>query len=170
MNTITMRMAEINTSPKEQHHDTANKKSHSPLTKIYPLCIAVLTAIIHFSVFQSTQAQDFWEEIPSPNNISIYSLAVDNSQNIFVGTGSGVLRTEDNGQNWEYIGINETVYSILAIEEGILYAGTSYFPGYAGIYQTTDNGDSWTPIWIDSEVYGNVISIDVWGDTIFATI
>ncbi len=169
MNTITTRMAEINTSLKEQHHDTANKKSHSPLTKIYPLCIAVLTAIIHFSVFQSAQAQDFWEEISFPDNLTIGSYAVNSNQELFVGTDKGIYFSNNEGLDWTCIGLeNRILYSIIINEDGIIYAGSNKGSQNEALFKSVDNGLTWESILPDIGVTGNILDILTIGDTLFA--
>lgn len=53
-------------------------------------------------------SQDFWEEVPSPDNILIMCIAVNQQGDIFLGAGDdgnpgGVYRSTDSGATWELV-------------------------------------------------------------------
>ena len=81
------------------------------------------------------------------NSLSVISLAINSSGDIFAGTfeGGGVYRSTDNGDNWTLIdnGLTNTYVTALAINSSNnIFAAT--FGG--GAFRSTDNGDSWTAL------------------------
>ncbi|RPI68612.1 MAG: hypothetical protein EHM47_14310, partial [Ignavibacteriales bacterium] len=75
-------------------------------------------------------------------NREINSILTANDNSIFIGTSSGLYRSDDEGENWSVVntGIPEAVriFSILVTGEGILFAGSS-----EGLYKSSDNGITW---------------------------
>jgi|GEM_PF-1315821 len=83
----------------------------------------------------------FWEDVPGPSG-GYYSLAVDPNKNIFVGTGTQLLKTTNCGSTWTELnnGIFENVGYALAINsDGNIFAGA-----ITGIYRSLDHGASWS--------------------------
>ncbi|HEX8531267.1 MAG TPA: malectin domain-containing carbohydrate-binding protein, partial [Cytophagales bacterium] len=59
---------------------------------------------------------------------------------LFAG-GSGIARSEDNGESWFSVnnGLSNFMVSALVEHGGAMYAGTAG----AGVFKSTDNGDNW---------------------------
>jgi len=120
---------------------------------------------------RSTNGGSSWESLNNLNpGSSIICIAFDNSVNVYVGTGTGIYKSTDNGDNWSQYGmIGSQTESIAFNDSGHVFAGTSYavyrskddganWPhnfqpnGYVfagchengGILRSTDNGDTWT--------------------------
>ncbi|MDJ0599292.1 MAG: putative baseplate assembly protein [Crocosphaera sp.] len=78
-----------------------------------------------------------------------------NQNIIFAGTsGSGVFRSQDNGDHWEAINVNLTDLEIrcLTVDDGgNIWLGTAK----DGVFQSNNNGDFWIPS------NGNLANIDV---------
>jgi photosystem II stability/assembly factor-like uncharacterized protein len=75
-----------------------------------------------------------------PSSPYIRCLAKDSSNHIVAGLSSGVYLSANNGQNWQYINLNQTARSLI-FKQNVLYAGTDI-----GIYKTTNLGLNWTLI------------------------
>ncbi|MBC8416519.1 MAG: T9SS type A sorting domain-containing protein [Candidatus Cloacimonetes bacterium] len=124
--------------------------------------IIIVSIIVLFYNF--CYSQDYWESIYNSEE-SIYCMSVDSNNNIFLGTHDGVIRSLDNGVNWElalsaYLSKGVTVNS-----QDHVYA--SPIP----LYLSIDSGDNWnelnlndpydvTNITVDSE---NNIFAGFWG-------
>ena len=70
-----------------------------------------------------------------------------NDMTIMVGTvGQGIMRSEDSGESWRRVGINQGLHSDALVrclinvpgQKGKVFAGTD-----KGLYRSTDAGDSW---------------------------
>lgn len=116
-------------------------------------------------------AQDFWEQLNFPYSTNIFSIAVNNQENIFIGAGSGIYRSIDNGENWNCMGLSDhTIYSLAINNNGDIYAGSNQDINYPGLFRSIDNGQTWDPILPDIGVYGNILSILAEGDTLFISV
>ncbi|MDJ0509144.1 MAG: putative baseplate assembly protein [Crocosphaera sp.] len=78
-----------------------------------------------------------------------------NQNLIFAGTsGSGVFRSQDNGNHWQEINVNLTNLEIRCLtvdEQGNIWLGTAK----DGVFESNNNGDIWIP------VNNNLANIDV---------
>ena len=85
--------------------------------------------------------------------------------NLFVGTGNGVFKSSDNGQNWTAanIGIQKKIVGALT------YIGTNIFAGTTvdGIYLSANNGTSWAAK-NNGLTNLNIISLFASGTSLFA--
>jgi len=98
-------------------------------------------------LYRSTDNGDSWDQlttVPTNNNIFCVTASTAAAQNsIFAGTRTGVLRSENNGQNFAYasegIEPGSWVYSIDVDMDGVIAVATS-----SGLYISSDNADSWT--------------------------
>ncbi len=119
----------------------------------------------------SLHAQDFWEQLYFPDSTNIFSIAVNNQGNIFIGAGSGIYRSIDNGENWNCMGlIDHTFYSMAINNNGDIYAGSNQDINYPGLFRSIDNGLTWDTINPNIGVYGNILSILAEGDTLFVSV
>ncbi|MDJ0659887.1 MAG: putative baseplate assembly protein [Crocosphaera sp.] len=89
-----------------------------------------------------------------------------NQDIIFAGTsGSGVFRSQDNGDHWQDINVNLTDLEIRCLtldDEGNIWLGTAK----NGIFQSNNNGDFWIPS-NDNLANIDIQTIVVERDTIF---
>jgi len=118
-------------------------------------------------VFMSTNKGDSWNKLDMtiPGTTSLYFLCMaTDGNNIYTGGYKGMLKSTDNGINWEQTGNSSTnnsyVYSI-GIKDNNIYAGASN-----GFYISTDIGNNWvkTP----NMPRGNVNSLAFSNNCIFA--
>jgi photosystem II stability/assembly factor-like uncharacterized protein len=99
-------------------------------------------------VYRSTDNGNTWEVgflYGGIDGSDVLSIAIDTTENIYVGTGTSVLRSTDDGVHWTAsdlgIGPNSFPYvDVLAIKQnGHIFAGT-----LSGIFRSTDSGVNWT--------------------------
>ncbi|MHB9011445.1 MAG: hypothetical protein ACYC49_04380 [Ignavibacteriaceae bacterium] len=93
-------------------------------------------------LFRSTDNGDSWQKTDLTNDY-VPSLAINNSGQIFAGTGTGVeggvFRSIDNGNNWTLVGLNNSVVLSLEVNNnGNIFAGSAI-----GVFRSTDNGTDW---------------------------
>ena len=69
--------------------------------------IIQIALFITITTFSTIYSQDFWEKTAGLDNVTIYSLAINSSGDIFAGadTSYGVFRSTDNGDNWTNLGL-----------------------------------------------------------------
>jgi uncharacterized protein (TIGR03437 family) len=99
-------------------------------------------ACLNEGLYQSTDAGVTWKSLLTGPVLSV-ALTASKPGLIYVGRPSApILRTTDNGVNWQEVGSAVTV-NALAIDPSnflIVYASTSR----AGVYLTSDGGNTWT--------------------------
>ncbi len=99
----------------------------------------VLFLVAFLSV--ETMAQtDFWEKIDCPP-ANQGALAISESGDIFIGSGTAVYRSTDNGATWteSNSGLDLLVWNFA------FYSRTIYAAGH-GLFRSTDNGLNWIKI------------------------
>jgi len=72
---------------------------------------------------------------------SIICIAFDANENVYVGTGTGIYKSTDNGEIWNQYGTISGVESIAFNDSGHVFAGTSY-----AVYRSKDDGANWTQL------------------------
>ena len=73
----------------------------------------------------------------------MYSLSIDQRDRLYLGTGSELLRSDDDGLSWEVVGRGldgVTIYGIAGDSIDTLIAATS-----SGVYRSADAGLNWSP-------------------------
>jgi len=131
----------------------------------------ILFVLILLSPVISLKSQDFWEQLYFPDSASILSIAVNDQQVIYIGSGAGVYRSDDEGNSWNLLGLeNRIVYSIAINNNNDIYAGTSQAPQIGGLFRSSDDGETWSSVLPDIGAYGNIVAILCLGDTIFASL
>ena len=86
-----------------------------------------------------------------PTNTNVNAISINGSGHIFAGTGDGLFRSTDNGNNWTQTGLANTWVGSLAINsDGNIFAGTSDL----GVFRSTNNGNNWTKLNDGSAHYG----------------
>jgi photosystem II stability/assembly factor-like uncharacterized protein len=87
---------------------------------------------------------------------------------IYAGIRSnGIYKSTDNGTSWAQIFHvqDSSVYS-LAANGNIIFAGLAFLGnGGSGVYRSTDAGATWEPVGLFGK---NIVSLAVYGDTVFA--
>ena len=128
--------------------------------KIFPPDMKQITLLLFALVCYTSPllAQDFWEQLNFPDSTDIFSIAVNNQGNIFIGAGSGIYRSTDNGENWYCMGLRDhTFYSMAINNNGDIYAGSNQDFNYPGLFKSIDNGLTWDTLNADIGVYGNIL-------------
>ena len=59
---------------------------------------------------------------------------------VFIGTGSGIFKSTDDGNNWKHVYTGGNILKLAASKNVLLAAGQ------AGILRSTDNGENWTTV------------------------
>ena len=94
-------------------------------------------------LFKTVDAGKTWETIEPPQYEYISALAIspDDSELIFAGTGNGIYKSNNSGEDWihldTYRGLG--VHALAFDDKGVLFASVKTF----GIVQSNDLGDSW---------------------------
>ncbi len=115
-------------------------------------------------------AQDFWEELNTPNGIHIYSIAVNDAGQIFLGAANdgapgGVYRSSNNGASWDLVFDNGELQTnpieISWYED--IFIGKR---GFDQLMVSHDSGDTWDSLYFPG--LGNISAIYSPGpDTLF---
>ncbi len=95
-------------------------------------------------LLRSINNGDSWTEINSDtiDNEGILSFALNSNGHIFAGTGGGVFKSTDNGDNWSKCGLAvHSIFSLSVNSDGYIFAG-----GPSGVYRSTNNGDDWVEV------------------------
>ena len=133
--------------------------------KIYKIILLLI-----LFTFSNIHSQNFWEKTAGPDTITIYSLAINSSGDIFAGTDTiGLFRSTDNGDSWSNLGF--TNYMIPAIDirpngEILLVTDDHYANG--GVYRSTDNGNNWDTLGLTNHAETS-IAINSIGDIFIGT-
>jgi len=95
-------------------------------------------------------------EISRPVNAGVYSLVIDSELNLIagMGTGNGVHLSNNNGETWQAIGLNNlSKYSLHIHQNGNIFAGTG---GSYNIHRLINIGEGWMPVFSGSP---NIVSL-----------
>jgi len=85
---------------------------------------------------------NFWEQTNGPPGGTILTLVRNVSGYLFAGTGAGVFRSTDNGNNWIQVSSWRSSVNALAINStGHIFAGTD-----GEVFRSTDDGTGWTQV------------------------
>jgi len=92
---------------------------------------------------RSTDGGSSWELLNNLNpGSSIICISFDNYENVYVGTGTGIYKSTDNGDNWTQYGMSGSqVEAVTFNDSGHVFAGTSY-----AVYRSKDDGANWTQL------------------------
>lgn len=109
-------------------------------------------------LFKTTNGGVNWIDIsPSSVNLGIYSVDIDNNDDLLVGTYyNGIAKSTDGGSNWTLYenGISSTIIKSLVNDSaGNLFAAVE---GKA-LYKSTDNANNWNKINISNDLYNQNI-------------
>lgn len=103
-------------------------------------------------LWRSTDGGQTWEVIGQPSfvtmNISAWEFAFSpfDPNIIFAACNEGLFRSDDNGDNWEELLLNECMTIAFKPDEPNVVYTIQYEPGlnYSRFYKSENNGDSWT--------------------------
>ena len=139
-------------------------------TKLHSLLLSITILLPLF--YSSCYSQDFWEQLPFPDSVSMLCIHTNTSGNIFVGVGrngefGGLYRSTDSGQSWEMIYNSQNgVHHIEIDENDKIYIAKR---GFVGLLCSEDNGETWDPIELPTN--HNIVEILKVGiDTIYLSI
>ncbi|MCF8261567.1 MAG: T9SS type A sorting domain-containing protein [Melioribacteraceae bacterium] len=91
-------------------------------------------------VYKSTDSGINWTNLVS--DYWVWKVAVDDNDNIFVGTSSkGIIKSTDGGENWSEISISGAAneYRDILVDGNTIYAAS----WGSGIFKSTDGGETW---------------------------
>ncbi len=112
-----------------------------------------ITIIVFIVSALVSQAQYTWEQVTLPDTIGAGDICFFEND-IYLATGNGVYHSDDNCENWNYIGLEQyPIWSIHVSSSGNLYAGTS-----SRIFKYTGNNE-WDLLYTTIEDASNILSI-----------
>ncbi|MBE0643208.1 MAG: T9SS type A sorting domain-containing protein [Bacteroidetes bacterium] len=113
-------------------------------------------ALLILSTGSSSLSQQLWEPVDGPYIGRVFSLCIDDNNEILAGTErGGVFRSDDAGAEWAYAGLSyEVVRTLYRHSDGRLYAGLQN-----GLMFSTDNGGTWE--WSNFSTSNNGFGIGV---------
>lgn len=123
----------------------------------------VYAGIQNKGVYKSIDRGQSWQPASNglPENISVQAFAFDpqDANTIYAGTGKGLFRSIDGGNNWMATGLPENIaVSAIAIDPKTntnLYVG-----GQEGILKSVNGGESWAAVSLPQRVSVNALAID----------
>ncbi len=144
--------------------------------------LTILCFIIYSVVYINISfSQDIWEPLNFPDTTQIMSIAANKQGYIFVGVlwdnnSGGVYRSENDGETWEFCGLEKkTILSLTIDNNENIYAGSNIYENSPGIFYSNNNGESWDTIFINNNYLGvivdiftveeNTIYVSIWGNT-----
>jgi len=92
---------------------------------------------------RSTDEGASWTYLNNLNpGSSVICIAFDSDENVYVGTGTGIYKSTDNGDNWSPYGmIGSQTEAVAFNDSGHVFAGNSY-----AVYRSKDDGANWTQL------------------------
>ncbi len=79
----------------------------------------------------------------------IYDIAIDDSNNVYVASWTGVFKSTDNGVSWTFkingLQVGSVNKLFIDYEGNIYLCGSANFPGF-GLYKSSDGGENWVGI------------------------
>lgn len=118
-------------------------------------------------IYRSADTCKSWQKLNLPG-IPVYSLCSHKTY-IFAGCSTyGLLRSSDNGENWESIPLVHDYFSVFSIvtKDNLILVATN-----KGIFASSDNGNNWNNITDDSFKNSSTVfsTIVVYENSIFTT-
>ena len=113
--------------------------------------------MLSFLLTSKSFSQNFWQQTNGPFGGIINAIAVDTSEDIFVGTNDiGIFRSTNGGINWSSVNNGLTNFHINTLSinpKGYIFAGSDI----EGIFRSTNRGNSWE-LFIDGSLNRKVSS------------
>lgn len=111
----------------------------------------MFVSAIGAGIFRSNDFGDNWTNVMEANAVFHISALHITSDGILFASDSGIVRSIDNGNSWQLVGLpDQYVGAIESDTSGLIYAGTFVVSGteQAGIYKSDDNGDTWEQVFV----------------------
>ena len=100
-------------------------------------CCAILLVVVSRTIALSQQYS--WMPAPGPYGVNVQTMIVSKQGTLFVGAGSGLFRSANEGLLWTRSAFPDTSVSLLVMDTSrALIAKTS-----AGFYRSSDDGQHW---------------------------
>jgi hypothetical protein len=112
-------------------------------TKKYTLLIAIILNLL--SIPTTTSSQKFWLTTNNFPNGPKTAIALVRDTCLFVGYQTGILRSFDQGKQFDTTLSTYSIFSLFSSAKGKVYAG-----GSGKIYRTDNLGDSWDSIQLNT--------------------
>ena len=99
-------------------------------------------------IWRSTDNAASWVQLPNPSTSPLYGLDLDSLGNLFLGSGSTIYFSSDNGNNWSSLFTFPAIVTEIKLNKktGLMYTVTRDSANHYSIYHSEDNGNSWTDI------------------------
>jgi photosystem II stability/assembly factor-like uncharacterized protein len=116
----------------------------------------IFAGTIGNGIFKTIDGSQHWTKASNGlTNDTIITIAIDTDGNIFAGTYRGIFLSTNNGNNWNEVGLRDTIIrSIIVDIKNNIYATST------GVFRSTDTGRSWIQI-VPQEYLSTVYSIDI---------
>ena len=101
-----------------------------------------------FKIWRSTDNAATWVQLPTPSTSPLYGFDIDSLGNLFLGSGSAIYFSSDNGNNWSSLFTFPAIVTKIKLNKktGLMYTVTIDSANHSSIYHSEDNGNSWTNI------------------------
>ena len=114
-----------------------------------PIDTDAISQPVNIASVNSGRIEDGLDPLPKlnfPSGIRVQAFAAMEHllyMSVHLGNGSGIFRSNDNGESWAYITPTEITRSVNAL---VAYGGVLYASSGSAVYRSDDKGDSWTVI------------------------
>ena len=111
-------------------------------------------------LYLSADNGENWIKVDIPSLSYIYDILTTPSGEVYLGTGTGIYYSSDNGYPGTWVeknnGVISIVFSLALGIDGTLYAGEA-----SGVYRSTNGGDDWLQcVYTEAQVQDLTISSD----------
>jgi photosystem II stability/assembly factor-like uncharacterized protein len=101
----------------------------------------VFTGTADDYVYRSSDDGITWEQVSDGFLTQSITDLASGPQGAVLACGYGVYRSTDLGQQWEFLGPDDAVMSVVATSAGDLFGGA-----WSSVYRSTDDGLTWEPL------------------------
>lgn len=125
----------------------------------------IFAGLMNGGIFRTTLDSPNWEQLIGVPEVLMTRDLLLSGSTIFAGTGQGVIKSTDNGNNWDTAGMHSLYAPVLSLllHNGNIYAGTAL----TGIYKSSNNGLSWVAV-TSGTGFGWVYSLTSYNQYIFS--
>lgn len=118
--------------------------THTPFTCVVVNSDDMLFIGSEYGLFRSNDMGNTYEKTNWNGNVEQFPLV--NPDSVLFAQGMFIMRSSDNGDNWERCSVglgNSSINAMVMNSQGHLLAGSPVVNG--GVFVSRDNGDSWEP-------------------------